>query len=114
MQDLAFGHQVLDRAGDILDRHLRIDPMLVEQVDAVGAQALQHAFDHQLDVIGPAVEAGSALSGLQVDVPAELRGDDDLVAEGRDAFAEDPLDLVRAVGLRGIDRRSRRDRRPSG
>ena len=46
MQDLALRHQVLDRAGDVLDRDLRVDAVLVEQVDAVGAQALEHAVDY--------------------------------------------------------------------
>ena len=41
LQDLALGDQVLDRAGHVLDGHLRIDPMLVEQVDVVGSQAPQ-------------------------------------------------------------------------
>ena len=31
--DLAFGDQLLDGAGDVLDRHVRVDPVLVEQVD---------------------------------------------------------------------------------
>ena len=43
------------------------------------------------------------LAGLQIDVPAELGGDHDLVAERRDAFAEDPLDLMRAVGLGRVE-----------
>ena len=41
MLDLAFGDQVLDRAGDILDRHVRIDAVLIEEIDAVGPQALE-------------------------------------------------------------------------
>ena len=45
VQNLALRHQVLDRAGDVLDRHLRVDPVLVEEVDAVGPKALEHAFD---------------------------------------------------------------------
>ena len=31
--DLAFTHQLADRAGDVLDRHGRIDAVLVEEVD---------------------------------------------------------------------------------
>ena len=34
---LALGDQLLDRAGNVLHRHLGIDAMLVEQVDVVGA-----------------------------------------------------------------------------
>jgi hypothetical protein len=39
--DLALVDQLLDGAGDLLDRDVGIDPVLVEQVDAVGAKPLQ-------------------------------------------------------------------------
>lgn len=58
VQDLAFRHQVLDRACHVFDRHCRVDAVLVEEIDAVGAQALQHALDHNLDVVRTAVQAG--------------------------------------------------------
>ena len=35
--------QVLHRAGDVLDRHVRVDAVLVEQVDDVGPEPLQRA-----------------------------------------------------------------------
>ena len=38
---LALGDQLLDRARHLLDRHVRVDAVLVEEVDRVGAQALQ-------------------------------------------------------------------------
>ena len=38
---LALLDQLLDRAGDVFDRHVRVDAMLIEQVDAVGPQALE-------------------------------------------------------------------------
>ena len=63
MQDLPFLDQLLDRAGDILDRHVRIDAVLVEQVDAIGLQALERCLDDLLDVLGPAVEADRAIDG---------------------------------------------------
>ena len=31
--DLALGDQLLDRAGDLFDRHVRVDAVLVEEVD---------------------------------------------------------------------------------
>ena len=103
MQNLALRHQVLDRAGDVLDRDLRVDAVLVEEIDAIGAKALEHALDDQLDVLRAAVEPRAALAGLQIDVPAELGRDHDLVAERRHAFAEDPFHLVRAVGLGRVE-----------
>ena len=38
-------------------------------------------------------------------IEAELGGDDDLVAERRHAFAENPFDLVRTVRLGGVEER---------
>ena len=103
VQDLALRHQVLDRAGDILDRNLRVDAVLVEEIDAIGAQAPEHALDRALDVVRAGCWARAPLAGLEVDVPAELGCDHDLVAKRRDAFAEDPLDFVRPVGLGRIE-----------
>ena len=37
--DLARRDQLADGAGDVLDRHVRVDPVLVEQVDRVDAAA---------------------------------------------------------------------------
>jgi hypothetical protein len=65
MQDLSLRHQVLDRASDVLDRHRGIDTVLVKQVDAISAQALEHAFDGELDALRPAVESGAALTWLR-------------------------------------------------
>jgi hypothetical protein len=39
--DLASGDQVPYGAAHLLDRHVRVDPVLIEQVDMVGPQPLQ-------------------------------------------------------------------------
>ena len=49
--------EVADGAGDILDRHVGIDPVLVEQVDGLDAEPLQRALDRLADTLGPAVDA---------------------------------------------------------
>jgi hypothetical protein len=41
MHHLARVNQFLHGAGDILDRHLGVDPVLVVQVDVVGAKPAQ-------------------------------------------------------------------------
>ena len=38
---LAFADQAFDRAGDVLDRHLGIDAVLVEEIDPIGLEPLQ-------------------------------------------------------------------------
>ena len=41
MQDLSFLDEILDRAGHVFDRHVRIDAVLVVEIDAVGPEALE-------------------------------------------------------------------------
>src|SRR5690606_12230281 len=69
----------------------------------VGLQAPEHPFDDDLDVRGPAVEAGPTRARLLVDVPAELRRDDDIVSERRDGTPEDALTLMWAIGLGRVE-----------
>ncbi len=99
---LAGRDQLLHRAGDVLDRHLRIDAVLVEEVDAVGAQPLQRGLGHLLDVFGPAVQATLG-AGLGIEVEAELAGDDHLVAHRLQRFADQPLVGERAIDLGGVE-----------
>jgi hypothetical protein len=44
MADLAFLNQVLQRARNVFDRHVRVDTVLVEQVDIVGLAADERRF----------------------------------------------------------------------
>ena len=87
----------------VLDRHVGIDAMLVEEVDAVGLEPLQHALGRALDVVGAAVEARAALARVGIDVPAELGGDHHLVAHGRQRVADQFLVGKGAVGFGGIE-----------
>ena len=102
--DLAGGDEVLDGAGDVLDRDGRVDTVLVEQVDALDAESLQRAVDGLADVVRPAVEAAT-FSGLWVEAPPELGGDDDLVADRTECFTDECLVGERAVDLGGVEER---------
>jgi hypothetical protein len=42
--DLTFLNQVFDGAGDVLNRHVRVNPMLIEQIDVVGLKSLERRF----------------------------------------------------------------------
>ena len=53
--DLALLNQVLHRSGDIFDRHVGIDAVLIEEVNDVGLEPLQRGFGNFLDVFRPAV-----------------------------------------------------------
>ena len=48
----AFLDQVLDRSGDTLDWHVRIDAMLIKKVDDIGPQPFQRCLNRLTDVVG--------------------------------------------------------------
>ena len=55
--DLALLNQVLHRSRDVFDRHVRIDTVLIEQVDRVDLEPLERGLGDLLDVPGPAIQA---------------------------------------------------------
>ena len=83
--NLASLDQVTDRACDVLDRHLGVDAVLVEQVDPVGVQSGQGCVRDPLDLFGAAVQAGRAAVFYS---PPELGGGHDLVPDGGEGFAD--------------------------
>lgn len=101
VQHLALSDQLFDRTGDVLDRDVRIDAMLIQKVDTVGAETLKRAIDDCLDVFRPAVQTTSA----SFDVEAELRRDPDAVANGRERFADKLLVRVGPVHFGGVEER---------
>ena len=55
---LALLNQVLHRSRHVFDRHVRIDAVLIEQIDDIGLEALERGFGDLLDVLRPAVQSG--------------------------------------------------------
>jgi hypothetical protein len=79
MLDLAFANQLADRPRDVFDRHLRIDAMLIEEIDPIGLEPLERRVSHFAYVRRPAVETRQ-LATLECE--PELGGDDDLLSDG--------------------------------
>ena len=102
MLDLALGDQVLDRARHVLDRHVRVDAVLVEEVDDLDPQPLQRRVADLADVLGPAVEARLLLR-LGIDIEAELGGDHHLVAHRLQRLADHLLIGEGAIDLGGVE-----------
>jgi hypothetical protein len=73
--DLALRDEVTDGRGDVFDRYVWVDPVLVEQIDAVGPQPLQHLVDDLADVVRSAVESS------RFELETEFRGEHDRVAD---------------------------------
>ena len=59
MLDLALLNQFLHRASHIFDRHVGINPVLIEQVDDVRPEPLERGFGDFLDVLRTAVQPPS-------------------------------------------------------
>jgi hypothetical protein len=97
--DLAFLDQLLHRGGNVFDRHVRINAVLIEEIDAVGLQALERGLGDLPDVLRPAVKARLCVSGFE----AELGGDHDLITEWGEGFADELLVGERTVSFRGIE-----------
>ena len=97
--DLPGRDQVSHRARDVLHRHVRIDAVLVEKVDDVGAQALERLVTNLPDALGPAVEP----VGRDAVLEAELGGDDHLVSHRFECLAHDLLVEAWTVSLSRIE-----------
>ncbi len=97
--DLALGDELGHGADGLLDRGVGVDAVLVVEVDVVGAEPLQRAFDREADVRRAAVEPAAAGVGHE----PELGGQHDLVAAALEGAADELLVGVRAVDLGGVD-----------
>ena len=101
--DLAFLDQVLHRPRHVLDRHVRVDAVLIEEVDGVDPEPLERGLGHLLDVLGPAVRGRPTRLAVGVELEPELGGDHHLPAEGGQRFAHQLLVRERAVDLGGVE-----------
>ena len=104
MADLALGDQRLHRARHLLDRRLRIDAVLVEEIDRLDLQALQRTF-HRRPNAGRAEVQADLLAGLRIDAETELGRDHDFVAKRRQRLADHLLVGVGPVDLGGVEER---------
>src|SRR5271165_5486153 len=89
--------QITYRAGHFLDRHGRIDAVLIEQVDIVGAKPAQGPLHRLTDMLRPASSFGANLLSA-LETKAKLGGDHHLVTPALERPAEQFL-----VGERPID-----------
>src|SRR6476619_7226343 len=78
MLHLASLAEVFDGARDVFDRYVRVDAVLIVEIDGLYAESLQRAVDDLLDHLRTAGDPPSRLTRSRVDVPAEFGGDDHL------------------------------------
>src|SRR5258708_31280509 len=102
MPDLTLLDQILHRTRHMLDRHVGINPVLIQQVDDVDLQPLQRRLSDLADVLRPAVQADLP-SRLGIEPPAKLCGDHHLVAKSRERLADQLFVRERAIDLCGAE-----------
>ena len=110
MADLALLHEAGHRPDRVGDRHLRVDPVLVEEVDRLDPEPPQARLAGLRHVVGMAVRA-APLAARAADV-AELRADEDPVAPALERAADQLLVAAAAVGVRGVEQRDAELDRP--
>jgi len=87
--DLACLNQFLHGASDVFDRRVRVNPVLIEQVDCVDLEPLERAFDRLLD-----------MGAASVELPADdLRDIDAAASKIKVEGARYPEKLERMTGL---------------
>ena len=100
MPRLALLHQLRHRADRVLDRHRRIDAVLVVEVDHLDAQPLQARLARLHHVLGPAVHAVRAAGVLRL---AELGCQHHTVAAAFERPADHLLIMAPAVHVGRIE-----------
>ena len=102
--DLALGNQLGQGSPRLLDRHIRIDSMLVVQVDVVGSERRQGSI-----TAGPHVFRGAVDTDLLarvVDLDTEFGRDDHLIANrGKGLPNKSLVGGVTAVHIRSVKER---------
>src|SRR5258708_30158829 len=87
---LACVNQFLHRAGYVFDRYVRINPMLIQEINCADLEPLERALDCMLDVLRPAVQARRAGPRIAAtEIEPELGGDHHLLAELSKGFAHE-------------------------
>jgi hypothetical protein len=103
VEHLACANQFAHRTSHILDRHVGIDAVLIQQIDPIGPQPPQRCLDHFTNVLGTAVHA--VLHALWADPESELGGDHHLVAHRHQSLTHQLFVGERPIHLGGVEQR---------
>ena len=101
--DLALLNQVLYRARNVIDRHVRVNTVLVKQIYDVGLQPLEGSLRNRLNVRRTAVHAPTTFPCLEINIETELRCNDDSAPEGRERLPEKFLVCEGTVCFGGVE-----------
>src|SRR5271154_4756583 len=102
MLNLTFVDQVPYCARNVFDGYIRVDAVLIEEIDHIGPEALERGLGDLADALGTAVES-DILACVLVNFPSELSGDDDLIAQRSECLADELLVGEGAIDLGRIE-----------
>jgi len=101
---LPFAHELVERAERLLERRNAVGSVVLVEVDHVGSQPLQRAFDRLADVV-----PGTARLGAVAHVATELRREQGPIAPALEHFPEERLTAALiAVDVRRVEERHTR------
>ena len=101
--DFAGLYQIGHRAHGVFDWRLRINAMLVVQIDDIDAESLEGSVARSLHVFRPTAHGPERRIVLFADI-AELGGEKDTVALAANSFANELLIVANAVHIRGVEK----------
>ena len=101
--NLPFGDEVFNGSGNVFNRHVGVDTVLIEEIDVIGSQPFQASVGHSFDMPRLAVGSWTPLAGFNIDVETELRGNHDLIADWLECFTQKLFVRERSVGFSCIE-----------
>src|SRR5699024_4901880 len=97
----SFPNQIFDRTCNIVDGHLRIQPVTIQKIDTVRLKPLEHAVHSLANMFRLAVSAGS-LSILEI--KAKLAGNDNFVSHRRKRLTDELFIRERTIHLGRVEK----------
>src|SRR5208337_4872980 len=97
--NFSLAHQLADGAGHDFDGDIAVDPVLVEQIDVIGAQTLQRGMHSVADASRTAVRSGDL---AVFDLKSKFGGDGNFRTLWPECASKQFLVRVGAVDLRSI------------
>jgi hypothetical protein len=84
---LARLNQILHRSGHVFDRHVRVNTVLIEQINDISPESFERGIGDLLDVLGAAIQS-CLFACVRVEFETELGSDHHSVAERSKGLAD--------------------------
>src|SRR5262245_60785186 len=96
-------NQVLHRSRHVFNWHVRVNTVLIEQINGLDLESLERGLGDLLDVLWPTIQPHPTRLSVGLKFESELRGYHHLPAEGGERFAHEFFVCERAVNFSGIE-----------